>query len=534
MPCVTSNAALHKPRTHDNRRTLRAAAPALAAAVAALLVYAVTLAGTYVYDDVAIITLDPRVKSPALWYQFWTKDYFNGGLDNLYRPLVSMTYGVQWWLHGDRAWAFHLVNWLLHAAVAAAVAEFTRRALRSNLPAYIAGLLFAVHPVHVEAVANIVGRAELAVALGIFATLILFARRPLTPRRVAAIVAFEIIAILSKEQGVLIPPMLALYGWLVWSKSSNEIVPEERTSLRWLIVSITWSTAGYLIWREHFLRFEWDRSFLDWVLQPMVRCTPRDKVLMPLVLLGHYTQLLFFPITLSPDYGATVIGWTVRLSDPYFWLGVAAFLAWLCFTVIALLHRRGFAAFCLLSLALSYGMIANVIAILGCNMAERWIYLPSAFFLMWLATWIARLPRPARTVLMIALLTLGSIKTFTYARRWNDRLTFYEQSLEEQPRSAQLYILTAGELAAHHDYPAADAVLARGAAVFPDAWHVWMWRAMVAMDADRLDDATRYLRRSFELSPNPVVMGVAKRLDELKAARQAATAPATTTTTPTK
>jgi tetratricopeptide (TPR) repeat protein len=195
----------------------------------------------------------------------------------------------------------------------------------------------------------------------------------------------------------------------------------------------------------------------------------------------------------------------------------------------AILRRRGFAAFCLLSLALSYGMIANIIAILGSNMAERWIYLPSAFFLMWLATLIARLPRPARLTLMIALLTLGSIRTFTYARRWNDRLTFYERCLDEQPRSAQLYLLTAGELDAHHDYPAADAVMARAATVFPDAWHVWMRRAIIAMDAGNLDDAEVYLRRSFELNPNPIVIGVSDRLDQLKAARKAATTSATTT-----
>ncbi|HSV15157.1 MAG TPA: hypothetical protein VLI90_12935 [Tepidisphaeraceae bacterium] len=500
-----------------------AAAPALLAAGAALLVYAITLAGTYVYDDLAIVTLDPRVKSPALWSQFWTKDYFNGGLDNLYRPLVSMSYGIQWWLHGDRPWAFHLVNWLLHAAVAAAVAELTRRTVGRGA-AYIAGLLFAVHPVHVEAVANIVGRAELACALGILAALTLFAKRPLTFARVMGIVVCEIVAVLSKEQGILVPPMLAIYFWFVWRDDPRGAADSaaERAALRWLVISVTWCTAGYLIWREHFLRFDWDRSFLDWVLQPMVRCSPHDRVLMPLVLLGHYTQLLICPVKLSPDYGAKVIGWTVRLTDPYFGAGVAVALLWLIFTAIAIYRRRGFEAFCLLSLALSYGMIANVIAILGCNMAERWIYLPSAFFLMWLAIWIAGMPRPARLALLIAIVTLASARTFTYARRWNDRLTFYEQSLDEQPNSVQLYLLTAGELDARHDYAAADAVMARAAAVFPDAWHVWMRRAVIAMDAGRLDDADRYLRRSFELSPNPMVIAVSDRLDQLKAARKAA------------
>src|SRR5207302_1491031 len=115
-------------------------------------------------DDRYILLSDPRVGDVGQWGQYWTKDYFNGGADNLYRPLVSMSYALQAKLHGrgeGAAWAFHLVNVLLHAAASAAVAELARRVSRSSAAALVAGLLFAAHPIHVEAVANIVGRAEL-------------------------------------------------------------------------------------------------------------------------------------------------------------------------------------------------------------------------------------------------------------------------------------------------------------------------------------------------------------------------------------
>jgi hypothetical protein len=532
--------------------TIRSSFPALLSAALAMLLYAVTLGGTYVYDDIVIVQQDPRGASPRLWTQYWTKDYFNGGLDNLYRPLVSTSYGVERWLHGDRPWIYHLINCLLHAGVAAAVAEFTRRATKRTAAATIAGLLFAAHPVHVEVVANIVGRAESACALAIFAVLILFARRPLTPARVAAIVICQIIAVLCKEQGILLPAMLAIYGWLVWRSDpllrysggglgrgfaqSDEILltnphpdppPEcrrrgrsddERAALMWLIICITWSTSAYLVLREHFLRFEWDRSFLDWILQPMVRCSPRDRWLMPLVLLGHYTQLLVFPIKPSPDYGATVIGWIVRIGDPYLWLGVATVIGWIAALVVALRRRAGFVAFCLLCLALSYGMIGNIIALLGANLAERWIYLPSAFFLMIVGLWLARLPRAVCVTVMIVLLSLASVRTVTYAWRWNDRLRLYSQSLDEQPASAQLYMLTAGELDARGDLVAAEAVMDRAAKAFPDSWEVWSRRAMVAMDDGRFDDAAQYLRTAFELNPNPSLIGITERLERMRAA----------------
>src|SRR3954453_19538225 len=151
-------------------------------AVVALALYAVTLGGTYVYDDRYIVLTDPRVGDVAQWTDFWTKDYFNGGADNLYRPLVSMSYALQAKIHGrgdDRAWAFHLVNWLLNALVCGLVAEFARRMTDSSAPPLIAGFRYAVHPIHVEAVANIVGRAELMCAAGSFGALVLFLRTPL-------------------------------------------------------------------------------------------------------------------------------------------------------------------------------------------------------------------------------------------------------------------------------------------------------------------------------------------------------------------
>jgi hypothetical protein len=538
-------------------RKLLASAPAIAAALLSLLVYAVSLGGTYIYDDRAIVQEDARLRSPGHWGQLWTTDYFNGGSDNLYRPLVSTSYALEWWLHGDRPWAFHLVNWLLQAAVAAMVAELARRGA-GQAPAYLAGLLFAVHPVHVEAVVNIVGRAELMCALGVLGALIVFARRPLTPRRVAAIFACTILAVLSKEQGVLLPALLLFYGWFVWRyqqtssaparqlRSSlttptpgSEACPErsrrvlrrpgffwsdeqspgprKAAALKGLVILLTWCMAGYLFAREHFLKIDWDRSFLDWSMQPMIQSLGLDRALMPLVLLGHYTQLLFFPIKLSPDYGGGVIGSIVHPNDPYLWLGVAAILAWLIVTAIALKRRAGFVVFCLLSLAITYGLIGNIFMLIGTNMAERLMYLPSAFFLMAVALPLAKLPRRPRIAVMAILLVLGSWRSFTYARRWNHRLDFYRQSLAEQPKSVQLYLLTGDEYRQLGQLQTANEVLLRAAIQFPKSWKVWVRLAEVATDAGRLDDARRYLQKAIDLKVDASELDLRERLDKLQA-----------------
>src|SRR6185437_765477 len=82
----------------------------LVVALLAFAAYAITLGGTYIYDDVAVVHDDPRVLQPSKWVQLWTKPYFAKSVDQLYRPLVSMSFAIENWMHGDKAWIFHLVN----------------------------------------------------------------------------------------------------------------------------------------------------------------------------------------------------------------------------------------------------------------------------------------------------------------------------------------------------------------------------------------------------------------------------------------
>ncbi|MDW8263622.1 MAG: hypothetical protein RMJ35_13925, partial [Phycisphaerales bacterium] len=98
----------------------------LSSFLAACLVFGICLRNQPVYDDVFLLEQDRRVSQPALWGRYWTESY-NDGVDNLYRPLVSMSLAVQKWLHPRVDWPFFLVNILLHAGCAAAVAELTRR-----------------------------------------------------------------------------------------------------------------------------------------------------------------------------------------------------------------------------------------------------------------------------------------------------------------------------------------------------------------------------------------------------------------------
>lgn len=489
----------------------------------ALVLYSVSLGGTFVYDDFDVFERDDRLADPSQWGRYWTESY-NNGVDNLFRPLTSLSYATQWWLHGDRAWAFHLVNVLMNAGVCALVAELARR-LFGFRAAVIAGLLFAAHPVHVEAVAYIVGRAELGCAAGMLGAIVLSLGRPVTLPRVNAIVLCCLTSILCKEQGLLAPVLVALALFLRTHRYSSA----ERESLKALAVVLCFAVGGYIAWREMHLKFWWDRVFLDWTINPMARSHGVDRLLMPVVLMGRYAALLVFPWKLSPDYGASVIGWSVAPSDPYLWIGLAAVALWV--TAIVKCRSNRPMLFVLVAAALTYAMVGNIVALIGTNFGERLMYIPSAFLLIAAGALLSKLR--FATPLVVFLVLLGSARTVTYALRWNDRPTFYEKSIVDQPKAVRLYMLLAadhmaeaeraekrGDAKSARQYRdrAAD-VIARGIEQAPDYLMVWIESAVIAYHRGDLDKADADLNRSLAIKPTiPAAMWQQK-----VAARRAAT-----------
>lgn len=442
----------------------RRLAPVVAAAVVAILVYSVTIRGTYVYDDVTVVAKDPRLTNPSLWREYWTRPYM-AAPDKLYRPLVSLSFAVQRVLGGENPWPFHLVNILLHAAVAAAVAELGIR-LAGMRVAWIAGLLFAVHPVHVEAVAGLVGRCESACALAALCGLCAFLGRPMDRWRIAFISICCAAALLSKEQGMLFPLLLVA---LLPLRLAGGIAPPERAAMRILAACVCYITAAYVLLREYTVGFWWDRTFLEWVMNPLVRSHGIDRMLMPVELVGRYLVLLVAPHRQALDYGGMAIGWRINWHDPYLYLGALALAAWAIACVKSFRRRNWPLVFSLLALAITYAMVGNIVALIGTIFAERLMYLPSAFFLLIVAMGLARLPRAALVPLTVALVVAGGTAAFAYARLWNTPLALLERCVQNQPQGARNYDLLFHELTRRAQWAEARRVAEQAIAVVPDS-----------------------------------------------------------------
>jgi hypothetical protein len=297
----------------------------------------------------------------------------------------------------------------------------------------------------------------------------------------------------------------------------------ERRAVVWLVLLVSWFTASYIVLREHYFKFEWDTYFLDFSQQPMVRSLGRDRLLMPLVLLGHYAQLLLFPIHQSLDYGGAVIGWVVHFNDPYLYLGIAVAIGYLG-TLAALILRphatrpTRAALFCLLAAGVLYGMVGNIVSLIATNFGERLMYLPSAFLCIAAAIALMHLPKPAIIVFTIIAISLGSYSTITYALLWNNRLHFYQLSSAQQPKSVRLHMLVAVECLSQGNLDQAKAAARAGRESLPDYTEVWIQSAQIAMAQAQFDEAAHYLDEAMSIAPSVKITGWQNKLAEMRTA----------------
>ncbi|XP_026752194.2 protein O-mannosyl-transferase TMTC2 [Galleria mellonella] len=142
----------------------------IASALLAFLLYYNTLDAGFVYDDRRAILSNPDVigHTPieALFENdFWGTPLADPGSHGSYRPLCVATYRLNYAFTGFKPWSYHFFNIILHCIATALVVTVARRLLPSyciRVGTAVAGLTFAAHPIHTEAVAGIVGRADLA------------------------------------------------------------------------------------------------------------------------------------------------------------------------------------------------------------------------------------------------------------------------------------------------------------------------------------------------------------------------------------
>lgn len=298
------------------------------------------------------------------WFDpYWPEDFRWAGL---YRPFTIFTYGVDWSISGGATWWFHAVNVALHALVTGLVVIVVAPWL-PPLGALAVGVLFAVHPVHVEAVANTVGRAELLVAVGLLTTLLAARRyrRATSPKSRAYWLTVTIMAVAlalcSKEHGVVAIALLAVDHVMDTERSDGDGI-----ALYWGVAVVT--LAWLFLWRGIAGAYVASAGHAG-----LSGLTPVERVATMLPAYLEVLRLLAWPFALASDYSPQVI----PIRPDFSWiaaLGLASTAAVIALGVLSI-KRAPVVAFGVLAALVTYLPTANLVFVSGVLIAERNLYL---------------------------------------------------------------------------------------------------------------------------------------------------------------
>jgi tetratricopeptide (TPR) repeat protein len=469
--------------------------------------YGPTLRYAFTYDDVPIIAKQPLLHSLAHWREILALPWWKY---DLYRPLTSLTLAADWSLSGGNPALFHLNNALLHG-VASVLVFLLALGLVPYGAALVAGLLFAVHPVHVEAVANVVGRAEvLATVLTLLAALAYRADGELAARgdtRSGArwLASFgTLVAVLcglaSKETAFATPGVLLLVDWLSARRADEPL--SKYLGRHWVL----WAGVVGLT-----LEWLWIRSM---VVGNLVGAHPapgleglglpgRTLVMLPVVI--QFLRLLFLPGRLSADYSPNFLPITDRITAGV--VAGAVLLAACVGVALAARHRAPAVTFALAWIGGTLLIVSNLILPSGILLAERTLYLASVGACILLAVLWEALRRRAGAAAVGAIAVLiaaGAIRSLMRSEIWRSNGTLFPQLVRDAPGSFRADWV-AGMLAyGAGDRRTGERLLRKGLHRYPRLSVMWEDLATELQRERRWTEAADAFWNAFRVDPNTV------------------------------
>lgn len=474
-------------------------------ALLAVLTHFNSLWNGFALDDNYVILLNPRVHQLGDQAAIWLTPYWPnfGEMLGLYRPLAVFGYAVQWSVGDGAPWVFHSVNVLLHATVSVLVLALLWR-LVSPAAALLGALLFAIHPVHTEVIANVVGQAEMIAAAAVLAAAIIYMDRPADEPgigRTLAVATLYAVGMLAKEGAIVLP------GLLVALDFATRGVQLDRAGLRryaraalrpMAVLGVT--VAAYLTLRIGVLGSIGGADAAPQL--PFLR--QGHRFLSALRAWPEYARLLFFPADLSADYSPAVV-LPVESLSPMVLLGALLLIGTigLALATPRLPHVGLGAAWFLITVF----PVSNLVLPIGVLLAERILYLPSvgfvavaAFLADHLAVRTTRLQRMLAAAAAVLVIAGGAVRSWVRNPDWKDTDAVWDALVRDHPESYRAQWVNGWRM-----LEKGNRVLARG--YFDVAYRIWPDDAVllnnlagVYIELGQNENAVPILLRSRELS----------------------------------
>jgi protein O-mannosyl-transferase len=447
----------------------------VAVGVAAALVYVNSLGNRFAYDDRLIVVENTAIHGlttlpGAILAPYWPVAH---GVElGLWRPVTTAVLGLTHVIGGGAPIVFHAVNVIAHVG-ASLLLLLLLLELMSAGAALVGALVFAVHPVHVEAVANVVGVAEVVSTVAVLAACLVHVRSGSRSgwRIALGLGALYAVGFGAKESAVTLPGLLFLLDAARGRLGFGDL--RAYLAARWRLYAVLAGVAAAL------LAARWGvlgtiASALPPLGAHLLTEIPRIWTLGEIWM--HYVRLWVFPLDLSSDYSPAVIpvssGWglenAVGTALVVLLLGLSLH-AWRRPALSRGTDTARTAAFGAVWFLIAISPISNTLFLSGVLLAERTLYLPSAGLAAatgWLVVRIARDRPRAAAVGLVAVLLAGGVRTWTRNPTWYDNSTVLRTLLRDYPHAGRsqwilgdVFLATGREREALRAYRAAIGLL---------------------------------------------------------------------------
>lgn len=388
------------------------------------LVYLNTLRHQFVFDDFRVIVNNPFIKDWKYFPTLFTSDYFRISGELSYRPLVTLSYFIDYTLWHLNPLGFHLTNLLIHTLNIFLVYSFVFKITKDLKLAGISSLFFGVHPILTETVNSVGFREDLLCATFFLLTLFFYAKLSTSNYKntcyTIALLSYAF-SLLSKEMAISLPLIIFVLDLLFPLSKIRFKTRILRCYLGFLLISGT-----YILLRLVFLR-----NTIEHVTYP------GDSVVINVLTMvnvtASYVKLLFFPIVLNADYHVTLE--TSVISLPF--LFSVTLLICIVFIILRLYNKQREIALSMLWIFITLIPVMNIIPI-GNIMAERYLYIPSLGFCIFLGilmlkmhTHIIHTYRPIVKACFVVILIFYSVFTIKHNRIWSDERTLWSRTVYE-------------------------------------------------------------------------------------------------------
>ncbi|HRE41442.1 MAG TPA: tetratricopeptide repeat protein [Ignavibacteria bacterium] len=392
-------------------------------------VYFNSLENQFVFDDESVVQTNLSLTSLSNIPKYFTgEDGFHKVIGKYYRPIVSTSYNIDYAIWGLNPFGFHLTNILIHLISTLILFRLLQLLFSNyknvNLVVLLGTLLFAVHPIHTEAVSWISGRTDSFVTIFFFASFLYYIKftgypnsEPDKKSNLYFSLLFFAFGLITKEMIITLPVILILFDYTFRQKTFGELKSDFKIYLYYFIIIGLYLLVRYFALkdipdRESYMYFIGD-NFVT-IFSTMVKTIP------------VYFKLLFYPHPLLYHYNG-------YLPDSYsfFEFNVifsVIFIAGLIY--FAFRFRKEFPAvsFCILFFFISLLPVMNIIPTMN-FMAERFLYLTSIVISILVCFFIVKFINEKNQKIIISVILIITLifgfMTFQRNKEWKDNDTLY-------------------------------------------------------------------------------------------------------------